>query len=464
MRNQGATGPKPGSLDLSVQSATPLEIQTAKLVLMQQVRPLPFQNFNNYRRLPPTNRNLLHAAVAAHFDRVHADGWWKNTFKYSKRWLFRVPWEIVFSVWHHGTRARRAYGKSVPRQIQEIIWLYVANGLGPDDYYMGGLATRDASAQMQMVPYWKYRDAVLFCMGVDTSSKELQRIRSKHWLAEDVRNAGGNAPKTLALIDPNVPKEDGGQGQINQSFFVKPDRGNKGNHAERWTLEGEKFLLAERDLAVPKDQIIDHLYNKAVEIDGTLVVQEVIENSDAMRAWAGTPLATTRIDSCRTPDGEITIGRAFLRMASDANASVDNLSRGGTGFNIEIDSGLLGPGFTDLSFGPVDYTSRSPATGEVITGQTVPQWDEAVDMVKHLHKTLSDLPVIGWDIGFSPDGPSIVEANVPTGIHITNQSAEGGFYNTPLADCLARCIVKRLHETQSKGSRFLVGAERPPDK
>ncbi|MEL6734902.1 MAG: sugar-transfer associated ATP-grasp domain-containing protein [Pseudomonadota bacterium] len=337
----------------------------------------------------------------------------------------------------------------------------MSQGIPVQDYYSGGLATLSKLQQEQFVPFWMYRDAVLFCMPVEQTHEDVVRINSKSKLAAQVKAEGYSAPKTLALFDP---ADDDDQPPIQRSFFAKPDLGGMGIHAQRWLLRDRVFFQEEDNQAIPENEISSHLKEKCRGIGKTLLVQELMENSTTIRAWAGNTLATARIDTCRTPDGDITIGRAILRMPSATTSSVDNLHSGGTGFHIDPISGTIGMGNSLDGFGPADYSRTSPATGETVTGHTVPDWAEMVAMVKHLHANLSDLPIIGWDVGHTTGGPTVVEANVPAGIGVTVLYKMGGFFASPLGECLTKCIEARLKETQPEGSRLRVGAEHTDDR
>lgn len=399
------------------------------------------------------------AAVAARFDSVHANNWWGGVFRFGKRWLFRVPKEVARGMWRYSSVTSESYGKGAISQFLDISRLYLTQGIGVQDYYSGGLAGLARSEQRQLVPFWMYRDAVLFCMKADPMDEVVRRINSKSWLSEQVRMAGFMAPKTMAMFDPAIDALDKDEQAFNCSFFVKPDQGSKGDHAERWLLQDDVFVLPDESLTISRREMSNHLRRKSHDLGRTLLVQELMQNSQAMRTWAGDTLATARIDTCRTPNGEVTVGRAMLRMPANQTSSVDNLANGGKGFHVDPVSGTIGMGNSLQGLGRADYSKLSPATGREIEGRIVPGWAEMVAMVKSLHTELSELPIIGWDVGHTPDGPAVVEANVPTGIGITVQVKMGGFFPSTLGSCLAQCIANRLKETQPEGSRLLVGAD-----
>ena len=52
-----------------------------------------------------------------------------------------------------------------------------------------------------------------------------------------------------------------------------------------------------------------------------------------------------------------------------------------------------------------------PATGTPIKGFKFPYWNEALEMCKEAAKVVPQMAYVGWDVGFTPEGPLFVEAN-----------------------------------------------------
>lgn len=105
----------------------------------------------------------------------------------------------------------------------------------------------------------------------------------------------------------------------------------------------------------------------------------------------------------------------LLRIPANQNVT-DNFSLGLSGnliVPVDIESGVLGiakrsqnlvwPSMVDLF--------EHPDTQHRITGNILPFWNEALDLVIKAQEATPQLPTLGWDVAITDDGPLIVEAN-----------------------------------------------------
>ena len=44
-------------------------------------------------------------------------------------------------------------------------------------------------------------------------------------------------------------------------------------------------------------------------------------------------------------------------------------------------------------------------------GMTIPYFNDAVELVKHLHYNIPEIFTVGWDVCITPDGPHVIEGN-----------------------------------------------------
>lgn len=66
-----------------------------------------------------------------------------------------------------------------------------------------------------------------------------------------------------------------------------------------------------------------------------------------------------------------------------------------------------------------------PSTHTRLRGFRLPDWDQAVALVKNAAAAIPELQYIGWDVAFTPDGPVICEGNANPGLH---DSQNGAWY------------------------------------
>jgi hypothetical protein len=109
--------------------------------------------------------------------------------------------------------------------------------------------------------------------------------------------------------------------------------------------------------------------------------------------------------------GEPEALNAAFRMAIRADSAVDNFHAGGIASAVDVATGRLGPATGLGRGGDFSWHERHPVTGGVIVGRILPNWPEAVALATHAHRLLGKRIVVGWDIGFLPDGPCLVEGN-----------------------------------------------------
>lgn len=77
-----------------------------------------------------------------------------------------------------------------------------------------------------------------------------------------------------------------------------------------------------------------------------------------------------------------------------------------------------------------EWIEKHPVSGIKFEGFRIPYWDKVRVLTERAHALFPEFGVIGWDIGITPDGPAIVEAN-PNPLHALWQVANGRGFNNP---------------------------------
>lgn len=132
----------------------------------------------------------------------------------------------------------------------------------------------------------------------------------------------------------------------------------------------------------------------------------VIENHPAVKKVHPASLNTLRLPTLNT-DGERRILGAYIRFGRDGKP-VDNISSGGLGAEIDLDSGVVVTPATDHNENVyIDH----PTTGEAILGFRVPYWEEVKALAIEASGITPQLKYIVWDIAVTPTGPAIIEGN-----------------------------------------------------
>lgn len=176
------------------------------------------------------------------------------------------------------------------------------------------------------------------------------------------------------------------------------------------------FILEESRL---REQLSDH-YDELVQ--GSFVVQELIENHPLIANIYGHSLNSLRVDVVCL-DGDVHVLGAAMRIGTGSNP-IDNVSSGGLYVSVDSIKGtFLKHGTQSFHYGGQCFEFH-PDSGFRFEGFQVPFYNEAIDLVKHLTKLLPN-KIIGWDIGITKSGPLVIEGNHNPGIYITEVAHKG---------------------------------------
>jgi hypothetical protein len=157
---------------------------------------------------------------------------------------------------------------------------------------------------------------------------------------------------------------------------------------------------------------------------GPWLVQSRIETHGALRDLALNALPTARITTILNEAHVPEVVSAVLRVASDPAAQVDNMKAGGLLCPIDLTDGVLG--VACQGYGGTDHRVH-PVTGATIAGRILPDWEQAKALVIDAHaRAFGDYALIGWDVGFAPDGPILIEGNGKPGVLMPQRAGRRG--------------------------------------
>jgi hypothetical protein len=139
------------------------------------------------------------------------------------------------------------------------------------------------------------------------------------------------------------------------------------------------------------------------------IVQPKIGPHPDLTAIALSALPTARITTIRDEQGSPELVTSVLRFPSDPDALIDNIKAGGLMAPIDAETGALGAACRGKSAGEVEI---HPVTGAPVAGLRLPDWEEAKRLVLRAHaEVFPEYSMVGWDLAFTPDGPTFIEGN-----------------------------------------------------
>lgn len=181
---------------------------------------------------------------------------------------------------------------------------------------------------------------------------------------------------------------------------------------------------------------------------GSWLVQERVATHESLTPLSLNALPTARITTILNERDEPEVVNAVLRMPSNPAAQVDNMKAGGLLSPIDLDHGTLG--LACAGYGGGDY-ARHPVTDAPIVGHLLPDWDAAKALVTRAHATaFADYALIGWDVGFSPDGPVLIEGNGKPGVLMPQRAGRAGLGSQRYGELLKLQLARKATSTRNK--------------
>lgn len=174
------------------------------------------------------------------------------------------------------------------------------------------------------------------------------------------------------------------------SFIYKPLKGVCGR--------GIKIY---RDVFPDNSQLFNELLS-----NGPFVIEELIEQGSEMAVLHPQSINTLRLATFRIHDEVIVYGAA-VRMGT-GDAIVDNAGSGGIYCHVNHDYGFIDTNAKDYLNNNYVY---HPDSSVRFIGFNIPQWDEAIMLVKDMAKIVEGATIISWDLAYSKKGWGMVEAN-----------------------------------------------------
>lgn len=190
----------------------------------------------------------------------------------------------------------------------------------------------------------------------------------------------------------------------------------------------------------------DWLRAQCLGLRGAWLVQERIATHDALRDLALNALPTARVTTIMNEKNVPEVVNAVLRIPSDPAAKVDNMKAGGLLSSVDLATGRLA--LACKGYGGGDYASH-PVTGAAIPGRVLPDWSAACALVTDAHaRAFGDYALIGWDVGFAPDGPILIEGNGKPGVLMPQRAGRRGLGNQRYGELLEWQLAKAAARKQ----------------
>jgi len=321
---------------------------------------------------------------------------------------------VIHALWcavRAAPAAARDGGRSVAGQMLDMLRLGFTQGIDAKSYYVLGL----------------YRART-----PNTVDQTMTRVETKNGLTRAVQNLREHTPLPREMGDkvdfwricekhgiPSAPilasVERGKftnfepREQFDRDLFVKVRRG-RGGHGTLNFARVSPYLYRD-DAGVVRDLEVvqDHL--RAMSATRDLIVQPKLANHPSIASLADKSLIVFRVVTCldRRDEPQVTHGilRVLRRFEPDWPGSPDS----DWGCAIDLRTGVLGMMTGDAPATCTRWFADHPLTGERVFGRRLAGWTEIAKTALDAHRVFRGRILIGWDIGWTPEGVRILEGN-----------------------------------------------------
>ncbi len=332
-----------------------------------------------------------------------------KAFLLSSLWPFLCAASSARYLLRYGSTIRKRTGKGLIRQFVEQLHLGVWQSIPPYSYYEYALYHQENRRRASSYIH-AYERSYLARMFMSVEDRRI--LDDKSLFQDFCERLRISTPPVLARFESGrMTVVDKGleNGLPAVDLFSKPVGAALGRGVARWEVMANGEYSDAEGAAFSAEQLIEHL--ERLSLQEPYLLQPRLRNHPNLDAVSLGGLCTARIITCRLPGEDPTMVLAVLRMPR-GQAAADNFAYGGIACSIDIDRGeLLG---SALGADPLsERFDCHPDTKRPISGIVLPQWDAAVPLCLRAHEQLASCPAIGWDVGFTPDGPMLIEGNLP---------------------------------------------------
>jgi hypothetical protein len=227
-----------------------------------------------------------------------------------------------------------------------------------------------------------------------------------------------------------------------QDLFVKKIEGRGGIGAELWLAQSHGRYRSSRGEERTVEDLVSHVLTLSKQGD-YLIQQRMVNHAEIVDLTPGA-LSTVRLLTILNEQGEPEAVNAAFRMAISKTSAVDNFHAGGIAAAVDIATGTLSAA-TGLGLGgDFRWHETHPLTGGQIRGRRLPHWPEAVALAIEAHRLVAPRVMVGWDIGFLPEGPCLIEGNTGPDADIHQRTELRPIGNARFGELLTFHLERRL--------------------
>jgi hypothetical protein len=165
-----------------------------------------------------------------------------------------------------------------------------------------------------------------------------------------------------------------------------------------------------------------------------VLFQQLLRPHAAIRSWCGDRICSVRMVALVDRDGPRLVATVW-KIATGRHMADNYWEPGNMIAAVEPATGLVGRPFTGLGR-DIRHIDRHPDTDQLLTGITLPDWKEAVELCLTATASMPGIRMQAWDVALTDHGPVLLEVNVNGGMRLPQLVAGRGLYHGDFRDFL----------------------------
>jgi hypothetical protein len=326
---------------------------------------------------------------------------------------------IIFNQTHrHATAAKSRFEVGRLKQVADQCRIAFLHWRNPEIYYLYELFDPCSLAK---APHFLMNNEIFALVGILNNYESNEAVEDKLGFNAQLRSEGFPVIADLALVTGNsIEFSDPGAASLpSGDFIAKPRRGLQGKRFACFEHTKEGTYRSDQGRTIEDTELVAELQGLAAT--GDLLIQPRLRNHRELQDLSVNGFATARVLTALDTGNQGHVIQAVFKLPT-GDAYADNYAIGSIASPVQLDDGTLGPATAEDVLAPT-YDVH-PTTGATICGRTLPAWREAKRLLTTAHELFPQYRLLAWDIGFTDEGPVIVEANRDMGMELLQKPGQ----------------------------------------
>ena len=315
--------------------------------------------------------------------------------------IFTIKYTSMF-----GNRTKELTGKSIFLQVVEQIYSSLIHNCKPKDYYYFSFFYRHKIKNISYYILDGFSRQSLF--KYINRANDLSILDNKRLFFEVCRENDLPTPQIIAdFCNGTVDWITKERSLPDSDIILKECMGLMGRGLIRCEYIGSKsYKLTPSNQILSKQEVINLI--KSMSHKRRYLVQPRLLNHPLIDDLSNGALITIRIVTGFSQNNSVKVLFAIFNMPV-GKSIVNNLNDGAFSSIISLNTGILMKAFC----GELDCKLHAfhPDTMSQINGRKIPHWNKCLFTVMRAHSVIGKIPIIGWDVCVTREGPLLIEGN-----------------------------------------------------